>query len=130
MKLNAKEYASAYVRATAGLPREEVRVRAEIFTKVLARRGETRLLPRVIEAAEALLSAGIAVIETVSSKPLTAVEKKILAKSAGLEPENVRFEEKIDEAVGGGVKIRVGDKVVDATVAARLNALRNALTAR
>lgn len=130
MKLNARDYASAYVQATAGLSREEVRVRAEVFAKVLARRGETRLLPRVIEAAEALLSAGIAVIETVSAKPLTAAEKKILTKSAGLEPENVRFEEKIDETAGGGVKIRVNDKVVDATVAARLNALRLALTAR
>lgn len=130
MKLNAKDYASAYVRATVGLPREEVRLRAEIFAQVLARRGETRLLPRVIEAAETLLEAGIAVIETVSPKPLSAAEKKILAKAADLEPENVRFEEKIDETAGSGVKIRVGDRVVDATVAARLNALRLALTAR
>lgn len=61
--------------------------------------------------------------EVVSALPLTDAEKASLSKS--IKAQNVSF--KVNPAILGGLIVRVGDQVVDDSVATRMNALGGSL---
>lgn len=61
--------------------------------------------------------------EVTSALPLTDAEKQRIA--ATIKAENISY--KVDPGILGGVIIRVGDQVVDNSVAAQMSALRSAL---
>jgi F-type H+-transporting ATPase subunit delta len=63
-----------------------------------------------------------------SAVPLTAKEKQaILQRLQGRFSELMEAEFIVDPAVVGGVRARVGDRLIDDTVAGKLSALREAL---
>ena len=65
-----------------------------------------------------------------SAVPLTEAEKTALrTKLADRFGPDLEFEFNVDEAVIGGIYLRVGDQVIDGTVAGRLAALRDQLAA-
>jgi F-type H+-transporting ATPase subunit b len=61
--------------------------------------------------------------EVTSALPLTEVEKQAALKMLGAR--NVQF--KVDPSILGGLVVRVGDRVVDDSVANRMNALQESL---
>ena len=97
----------------------------------LAQRGDLGMLPditlalrvRMAQTAEAAIR-----VEIVSALPLTEAEQALLtekliaAYGSGLE-----FQYRIDSAILGGLIIRVGDKLIDGSVASRLAAMKQAL---
>jgi F-type H+-transporting ATPase subunit delta len=97
----------------------------------LAQHGDLSLLPditlalrvRMAQTAEAATR-----VEIVSALPLTEAEQALLtekliaAYGSGLE-----FHYRIDPAILGGLIIRVGDKLIDGSVASRLAAMKQAL---
>jgi F-type H+-transporting ATPase subunit delta len=70
-------------------------------------------------------------VQVRSAVPLTETEREEVRELArrrfGLEP---MLAESVDPAVLGGLRIQVGDQVIDATVRARLESLKNQLLAR
>jgi F-type H+-transporting ATPase subunit b len=66
--------------------------------------------------------------EVVSALPLTAAEQSSIrsevAKRAGAE---VRIAFQVDPDVLGGLKVRIGDRVIDGTVAGRIDSLRKTM---
>jgi F-type H+-transporting ATPase subunit delta len=130
MNISACDYARALLAASEGLPEKVVRERVEAFLKLLRRRGHRRLLPRVIEEAERLLeSGGKRIIVVHSATPLSAPEKDALAGSMGIDPGMVAWDARRDPEAGPGVRVRIGDAVVDGTLRGRIGALRRALGA-
>jgi F-type H+-transporting ATPase subunit b len=61
--------------------------------------------------------------EVTSALPLTAAEQDQVKQS--LNATNVTF--RVDPSILGGLKIRIGDQVVDDSIASRMNAMRSSL---
>jgi len=76
---------------------------------------------------EQLKGQDVAVVTT--AVPLTKdLEKKVLAKVAGITGNKVTIENKLDESIIGGFVLRVGDLQFDASVANKLSNLKREFT--
>ncbi len=76
---------------------------------------------------EQLKGQDVAVVTT--AVPLTKdLEKKVLAKVAGITGNKVTIENKLDERIIGGFVLRVGDLQFDASVANKLSNLKREFT--
>ncbi len=103
------------------------------FVSVLLSRNDIGLLPDILEQFRRLAVRGpkAQIVRVTSAVPLTDDEKRALAeKLAAQFGENLEFEYREDPSILGGLVIRVGDRVIDASVAGKLKALRETLVAR
>ena len=100
------------------------------FLGVLARNGRLFALEGAIRAFDALLARhrGEVTAEVVSARPLDdariAAVREALARASG---RRVRVEARVDETLLGGLVVRLGSRMVDASVRARLRALEAAM---
>jgi len=102
------------------------------FVQLLISRNELKLLPEIIEAFHHRVRGGVALTEAeiTSAIPLPAddrveLERKLRATFG----KDIAFKYKVDPAILGGLVVRVGDKVMDASVASKLNAMRERIMA-
>jgi F-type H+-transporting ATPase subunit delta len=109
-------------------------VRPEAINLVLlmVRRGRPGQIPRMIERFRELLrrERGIALAEVRTAYELEpeqrrAVEERLRA----LTGDRVELNEIVDESLIGGIAVRIGDRLIDASVRSRLERLRARLTA-
>jgi F-type H+-transporting ATPase subunit delta len=87
-------------------------------------------LGEVIRDFNALLAQkrGVIGAEVRSAKPLTDAQRAALAKAVGeATGREIRLEEFVDESLIGGLVVKVGSRMVDTTVRARLNQLQTAM---
>jgi F-type H+-transporting ATPase subunit delta len=100
------------------------------LVQLLVERDRASLLPAITEAfVEAWNEArGVVAASAVSAVELDAAEKQALsealAKAAG---KSVELETRVDAAVLGGLRVTMGGRTLDGTVAAQLQALRRRL---
>jgi F-type H+-transporting ATPase subunit delta len=105
---------------------------AENFVRVLAENGRLNLLPEMREQFEALKNEREGVVEAQVhaafelSQPQLADLVQRLEKKTG---RKVRVQVVVDRELIGGVKIVLGDKVIDGSARAQLGALETALKA-
>ena len=103
------------------------------FLRVLVRNGRGALLGRIGERYERLrdLRAGkVEVIVTTAvplDEPMRRQVASVLAEALDAEP---RMELEVDPDVLGGMTVRIGDRVIDASVAGALDRLRAAMIRR
>lgn len=103
------------------------------FVYVLLSRNDIGLLPDVIEQFRRLAVHGprAQIVRVTSAVPLTDEEKQALTEKLTAQfGENLEFEYREDPAILGGLVVRIGDRVIDASVAGKLKALRETLVAR
>ena len=97
----------------------------------LAQRGDLDALPEIIAALQVRMArAGEAKtpVEVVSALPLTEDERAALAaRLASQYGAGLDFAYRVDPAILGGLVIRVGDKLIDGSVASKLAAMKQAL---
>jgi F-type H+-transporting ATPase subunit delta len=97
----------------------------------LLQHGDLPMLGEVITLLRARMqqaTAGPTPVEVTTASPLApdqrqALEAKLLGQYGG----NLAYEYKVDSAILGGMIIRVGDKLIDGSVASRLAALKQTL---
>lgn len=100
------------------------------FIGLLAANGRASALPAVIAAFERLAAArrGAVAAEVTSALPLSAAELKKIAgalnKALGKDPE---LTARVDPSILGGLKVRVGSRLFDASLKSRLDSLKFAL---
>lgn len=109
-------------------------IRPEPLSLVLlmVRRGRPRAIERMIEYFGELLrrDRGIALAEVRTALPLDEVQRAAVARRlAELTGERVEMNEMVDESLIGGIAVRIGDRLYDASVRSRLERLRARLTA-
>jgi F-type H+-transporting ATPase subunit delta len=99
---------------------------------LLAQRGRIELLPAVVREFTRLYNeqAGVATAVVTSAAPLTddevaAVRSRVEAMTGA----KVELELVVDEKLIGGISVRVGDQLIDASVRGRLERLREQLLA-
>jgi F-type H+-transporting ATPase subunit delta len=98
--------------------------------ELLAERRRVDLLPEIQVAFSDLWNAhrGVVSAEAVGAVPLGAAETKALAKALEeASGHEVELECRVDEAVLGGIVVRMGGRTYDGTVRAQLKALRESL---
>ena len=102
------------------------------FVYLLASKSQLRLLPEVLAEFERYATRGQAreSARVVSAVQLTDAERGQLERKVRTQfGENLEFEYRIDKSLLGGVIVRVGDKVIDGSVAGKLAAMRQKLEA-
>ena len=100
--------------------------------KLLLQNGEMALLTDVASSlAEAATGqSGPQKAEIVSAVELTQKEQESLQKKLISDyGDGLTFDFRIDESLLGGLRVRVGDRLIDTSVASRLSALRETLSA-
>lgn len=96
------------------------------FMDLLVEKNRAEILPEVSEVFDRLAdaSAGVVRVKVRSWRPLSDGHRATLAeKLAKITGKKVQIEAETDAALAGGMSIRIGDSVVDGTVAHRLKAL-------
>jgi F-type H+-transporting ATPase subunit delta len=100
------------------------------FLGLLAQNARASALPAVIAAFERLAAAhrGAVAAEVVTALPLSAAQLKgvaaALRQALGKDPE---LSARVDPAILGGLKVRVGSRLFDASLKSRLDSLKFAL---
>jgi F-type H+-transporting ATPase subunit delta len=112
-------------KALAGTPPEAVNL-----ALLLLHRGRTALGPQIAEAYQELLdeAQGVSHATVTSAVPLTdaelaAVREKLTAITGG----QVEVTTEVDEAILGGLVVRIGDRLIDGSTRNRLLALKQQL---
>jgi F-type H+-transporting ATPase subunit delta len=119
------------VELVVSVCRDQLPAEAVQLLKVMAENKRLSVLPQVHQRYEALRyeSEGVLDAEITSAFPLA--EKEVAAISESLSAKlgkRVKATSQVDQSLIGGVKIAVGDWVVDGSVRARLDQMAVALT--
>jgi F-type H+-transporting ATPase subunit delta len=97
------------------------------FMKLLVQKGREEFLPEVIKQFHVLLDEmrGVVAVEVTSAVALSSDQegrlKKRLEQYTG---KQVRIHPKLDSSIRGGVVARIGDTVIDGSIAHQLDLLR------
>jgi F-type H+-transporting ATPase subunit delta len=101
------------------------------MVQLLLRRGRIEALPRVAAEFRRLddRRQGITHATVTSAAPLTADETRAITQRLELTTgDRIELDAKVDPDLLGGLVVRVGDRLIDASVRSRLERLRNQLT--
>jgi ATP synthase F1 delta subunit len=97
----------------------------------LAQHGDLGVLPDIAVALRARMgqtTEAATRVEIVSALPLTEAETALLTEKLVTEyGRGLEFQYRVEPAILGGLIIRVGDKLIDGSVASRLAAMKQAL---
>jgi len=102
------------------------------LVRLLLRRGTLDVLPSIAAEYQRLLNRRRGVVEAVvtSALPLDAAEDAAVRARVGqLTGSAVDIETRVDPALIGGITVRIGDRLIDASVRGRLERLREQLLA-
>lgn len=127
-KLNAAELEAVFLKVCG----DKLNEQGQNLIKILVEYGRLSLLPAIAEAFEALKAQdeGTLDAQIIAAAKLTAAQSKDLVKRL-----EAKFGKKIEATVSvdpeiiGGIKIIVGDTVIDASVQGQLQNLAYTLTA-
>jgi F-type H+-transporting ATPase subunit delta len=99
---------------------------------LMVRRGRPRAIPRMVEHFADLVrrERGVALAEIRTALPLDDAQRAaVVDRLTGLTGEQIEINEVVDESLIGGITVRIGDRLYDASVRNRLERLRARLTA-
>lgn len=100
------------------------------FISILATKGHLHYLPEILDELSRLVRGGAArqLVIITTAVPLAEEEKKALqSKLMARFGPYLDFRYRVDPEILGGVIIRIGDKVIDGSIAGRLETLREHL---
>ena len=119
--------AEALGKLAGKLPRE-----LEALLALLARRNKLVLLPLIHEETAAIVKARSGEIEAEVAAPVALSkeqEQRLAQALARMTGKKVTLRVRVDPSVLGGLVVRIGDRVLDASLRARIEAMRRALLA-
>jgi F-type H+-transporting ATPase subunit delta len=131
MKITANQYAKTLYDLTEGKSRGEIDGVVSRLAEILKKNGQLKLEKEIIKKYDAIHSKenGIIEAEVISREKLGGgLEKKVvefIRNKYGAK--EVKIKNKIDENIKGGIIIRIGDEVLDGSIAKQIKKLRNRL---
>lgn len=125
-KSSLKQYAISLWQATHELEGKELDAIIANFASLLARERMLKKTPAIIAnyVGYAKFREGIEDVEITSARALTDKVLDSLKKTFG---KKIEMSLKIDSSLIGGVVVRAGDKLIDASVKTQLNKLKQSL---
>ncbi len=131
MKITAKQYALSLYESVKNKKEEEIRDIIDNFINLVVENNDVSKIDKIIDQFEIVWNKeeGIVEAEIVSARKLDNKTVKLLdGYIAGLAgAKKVVMGERIDKSILGGVIIRYGDKVLDGSMRARIDNLKNEL---
>jgi len=129
-KASVRQYAEAYLSAAQAAPVEDRAAVADRLVRTLARQRQLRLIPRIAAELERLIAeqGGPVIVKVRSAKALSAPEDAEL--TTNLEKalnQKVKIRHVHEAKLLAGVKIQVGDRLIDNALASRLSTLKSHL---
>jgi F-type H+-transporting ATPase subunit delta len=127
-KLSDAQVAGLFISILAG----KLNGDAENFVRLLAENGRLELLPLIRDQYEALKNEREGVVEAEVQSAFDLSEAQVSDLVARLEKKTgrkVRARVTLDKELIGGIRVVLGDKVIDGSARAQLGALENALKA-
>ena len=103
------------------------------LVRLLARRGRAELLPEISREFHRVLNEQRGIVEAVvtSAKALGPEDRAAVQKTVEkITGSKVELNAQVDESLIGGLTVRVGDRLLDASIRGRLERLRHELIAR
>lgn len=132
MKVSVKQYAESLYDLTYGKEKSQIDLIAKKFSELLSESGQLKVAGRIIEKFSEIYNRenGIIEAEVTSREELCSELRNYVSNyvSNKYKAKEVVLKNKIDERIKGGVIIKVGDEIFDASVAGKLNDLRSVLT--
>lgn len=132
MKVSTQQYAKTLLELTDGKSEQEVLDIVKKFAEVLKKDGQLKNAKNIIEKFSDLYNKEHGIVYTlivgrqkVSQDVLEKVNEFVKRKYSAKE---VEIENVVDEKIKGGIVIKVGDEVIDASVDAQLKRLKNILS--
>ncbi len=125
-KTSNKQYAEALYEITRNLKGEDLTTALKSFAGILVRDHKLKQGANIIAEYERIAkkAAGIVELEITSARELDSKTIKQIKKVFG---EQVEAVSDIDEALIGGVKVKLEDKILDASVTTQLKSLKQQL---
>jgi len=101
-----------------------------MFLHLLADKGRERMLEDIADAFINLYwyEKGIINAEVVSAVPMSAEWKADLAAAFTKTGKSIEFTESVDPSLLGGLRVKVGDQLIDATLRRKLNELKQEIS--
>jgi len=131
MRITSTQYAKSLYEATVDKSHSETDVLVANFVKVLSKNGQMRLKNEIMRKFETVsnMKNGIVVAEVSSREKLSEgmIEKLTVFIKEKYSAEKVVIKNIIDEKIQGGVIVKVGDEIFDASVKGQLSKMRNIL---
>ena len=131
MKINFKQYAQALYDLSRDAEKENVEKIISGFVNILLANNDVSKLDKIIDEYNKLWNSehGIADAEIISARGMDANIIKLLkihiAKLSGAK--SVELREKTDKNILGGVVMKYGDKILDASLRAKVIALKKTM---
>lgn len=131
MKITTTQYANSLYEATAGKSQQEIGVVVADFIKLLQKSRKIKLTEKIIAKFSEIYNQKNGIVEAevitkcdMGHATMDRVKSFIKEKYQAKE---VVIKNIIDENIKGGIVIKVGDEVLDGSVARQLKNLNNAL---
>lgn len=132
MKITPQQYAKTLLALTRGKSEPEIRAIVVDFARLLRKKGAAKVLPAVVERLNETWNRehGVIEAEVTSREELSDDLRKHLRKYliSRYSAREVILKEKKNAGIEGGIIIRVGDEVLDASVSKKLADLKRVLT--
>ncbi len=131
MKITATQYAKALYGSVENKSSQEADVLVENFAKLLQKNNQLKLADKVMEIFSTLYNADQGIVEAsvVSAQALTAEARvgveNFVAKKYGAK--EVVLTQSVDAKIKGGIILRVGDELMDASILKQLSNLKAVL---
>lgn len=126
MRYNPKQYAKALYESLKETKEDEKELVFKNFYTLLVRNNDLKLINKIIEKIEEIdkEERGVVEVEISSVKKL---EEEVIEKLRKLIGKKAEIKEEIDPSLIGGLKIQIGDLLIDGSIKAKLNKLRRSL---
>jgi F-type H+-transporting ATPase subunit delta len=132
MRVTANQYAKSLYEATLDKSHAEVDILVTNFVKVLSKNGQMRLKNEILRKFEIVSNQknGIIVAEVISREKLSSelIEKLTGFIKEKYQAKKVLIENMVDEKIRGGMIVKVGDEIVDASVKWQLGRMQKILS--
>jgi len=133
MKISVKQYAQALYELTLKKSESEVNIVVEKFVEELAKNNNIKLASKIVDKFQEIYNKnnGIIVAQVTSASSLDKdyldkIEKYLIDR---YDAKQIVLTNKTDVTIKGGIILRVGDELIDASIINQLNNLKESLTA-
>ncbi len=131
MKISATQYAKTLYDLTEGKEKSQVDAIAKKFTEFLIKNGQLKLAGKIIEKFGEIYNQKNGIIEAeITSREMLSNELRNKVSnyvSNKYKAKEVVLENKIDESIKGGIVIKAGNEILDASIAGKLRELKSIL---
>lgn len=128
MRYNPKQYAQALYESLRdiGAKEDEVDLVFKNFYSILLRNNDLKLINKIIEKIEEIDKEEKGVVE-VEVTGAEEIDKDLVSKLHSLIGKKAEIQEKVDPGLIGGLKIQINDLLIDGSIKAKLNKLKQSL---